>query len=84
MENKTLQPDLESIEKSIDKEKQLFTNSMFHMPTPRKSNKLRGVGITRKNKSETKEKKKSAKLQRATNRKMANKKSRPTGSKKRK
>lgn len=46
--------------------------------------KKRGIGYTRKNKEESKKAKKSAKLQRRKNRKISNKKFRPSGSKKRK
>ena len=44
----------------------------------------KGIGYTRKDKSETKAAKKAASKQRAVNRKRASKKSRPTGSKQRK
>lgn len=46
--------------------------------------KLRGVGFTRKDKSETKKARRLAKAQRKINHKIANKKSRKTGSKNRK
>jgi hypothetical protein len=42
--------------------------SQFHSPTPRHFNKKRGVGITRKNKSDSKKARKLAKKQRARNR----------------
>jgi hypothetical protein len=53
-------------------------------PTPAHGNKNRGVGITRKNKSETKKALKLASKQRKINHKMANKKHHKTGSNKRK
>jgi hypothetical protein len=46
--------------------------------------KLRGVGVTRKDKSSTKKADKLSRKQRQKNRKIASKKSRPTGSKQRK
>lgn len=83
-QNKELTPDLEAIEKVLKNQTQLATRSMFHLATPSHSNKSRGVGITRKNKAETKKAVKLAKSQRAKNHKIANKKRKPTGSKKRK
>lgn len=65
--------------------KQAIARRTFHLGTPEHnvSNK-KGIGDTRKNKEESKKAKKVAKLSRKTNRKIANKKFRPTGSKKRK
>lgn len=64
--------------------KRMITKGMFHTATPANGNKIRGVGVTRKDKEETKKARKLAKLQRAKNHKMSNKKRKPTGSKKRK
>lgn len=50
----------------------------------KKTKKLRGVGFTRKNKDQSHKKIKQEKKSRKINKKIANKKSRPTGSKKRK
>lgn len=83
MEQTNLQPDLESIE-NTNKEKQSLEEKIFHLPTKQHFHKLRGVGITRKNKEESKKAKKLAKFRRAKNQKIANKKFRPSGSKKRK
>lgn len=82
METKGLNPNLKEIEKLL---KINLQRSIFHQATPEHNvSKLKGIGYTRKNKEESKKAKKSAKLQRKTNRKIANKKFRPTGSKKRK
>ena len=81
METKT--PQSEQAEKELKQTIVSMARAIFHQPTPQHSNKKRGVGITRKSREQTKKAKKLAKLQRATNRKMANKKSRPTGSKRR-
>ena len=79
------QPDLEAVESYLKSEIRRKSNEMVKRgPTPQHGNKSRGIGITRKSKEESKKAKKLAKLQRATNRKIANKKFRPSGSKKRK
>ena len=44
------------------------TRLMFHQPTAQHSNKLRGVGITRKNKSKNKKARKQEKVSRRNNR----------------
>lgn len=85
MEQNTLQPDLEKIESVLKAEIRRKSDQLVKRgPTPAHGNKLRGVGITRKNKEEQKNKKKNARRQRITNRKIADKKFRPSGSKKRK
>ena len=58
MENKTLTPNLEEIEKLLKNQTQRMTRSMFHLPTPSHGNKSRGVGITRKSKTKTPAKRK--------------------------
>lgn len=85
MEQNIPQPNLEAIESMLKAEIRRKTNEMVKRgPTPAHSDKLRGVGITRKIKEESKNKKKNAKRQRIVNKKIANKKFRPSGSKKRK
>lgn len=59
-------------------------SKIFSRPTPTHGAKSRGVGITRKNKEEGKKTKKQGKKSRLINKKRANKKFRPTGSKSRK
>jgi hypothetical protein len=77
-----------TVEKKIAEEFQKFsqerTRSMFHTGTPAHSDKNRGVGVTRKDKSSTKKADKLSRKQRQKNCKIASKKSRPTGSKQRK
>jgi hypothetical protein len=63
--------------------RQQQTRAMFHQPTRAHSHKKRGVGVTRKNKEQTKKARLQAKKSRTINHKIANKKSRATGSKKR-
>lgn len=63
--------------------RQQQTRAMFHQPTRAHSDKKRGVGVTRKVREQTKKARLQAKKSRAINHKIANKKSRPTGSKKR-
>lgn len=84
MNEKTLQPDLESIEKALKNEKQRISRNMFHLPTPPHGIKNRGVGITRKSHAKSPAKRKASKLSRSINQKISNKKFRPSGSKKRK
>lgn len=62
----------------------MLSQMIFHQATRAHGVKLRGVGITRKDKTGTKSARKAASKQRAVNRKRASKKSRPTGSKQRK
>ena len=76
--------ELSKIDAEITAERRRQTGLMFHQPTSRHSDKKRGVGITRKNKEESKTAKKLAKKQRKTNHKISSRKFRPTGSKKRK
>ncbi len=85
MEQNIPQPNLEGVESFLKSEIRRRSNEMVKRgPTPAHSDKLRGVGITRKSKEESKKAKKLAKHQRAVNKKIANKKFRPSGSKKRK
>jgi hypothetical protein len=74
---------LRVLEIALRAERQRQTKAMFHQPTKAHSHKERGVGITRKNKEQTKKARLQAKKSRTINHKIANKKSRATGSKKR-
>jgi hypothetical protein len=79
------QPNLEAIESMLKAEIRRKTNAMVKRgPTPSHGNKSRGVGITRKDKTNTPAKRKQAKLSRSINQSRKNKKFRPTGSKQRK
>jgi hypothetical protein len=66
-ENNT--PDLEAIEKDLKNPGIRFSRMMFHMGTPPKHFCLRGVGITRKNKSKSKKNLRIEKNSRRRNRK---------------
>jgi hypothetical protein len=66
-ENNT--PDLEAIEKDLKNPGIRFSRMMFHMGTPSHSNKMRGVGITRKMKSKSKKNLRIEKNSRRRNRK---------------
>jgi hypothetical protein len=83
METKDIQPDLSAIEIDLKKIAVRFSRQMFHMPTPQHKFGNHGIGFTRKNKDQSKKSLKAAKLSRKINHKISNKKSRPTGSKKR-
>jgi hypothetical protein len=85
MEQNIPQPNLEAIESIIKSEIRRKTNAMVKRgATPSHGNKSRGVGITRKNKEETKKAKKLASKQRSVNNSKKNKKFRASGSKQRK
>lgn len=85
MNEKNFQPNLEELERLLKKNSQMNSARMFHMATPEHNpTKIKGIGYTRKSHSESHAKRYNAKLQRRINRKIANKKFRPTGSKKRK
>jgi|WetSurMetagenome_2_1015567.scaffolds.fasta_scaffold360476_2 hypothetical protein len=81
LERKTAE---KKIAEEFEKFSQAQTRSMFHHASSQHSAKLRGIGVTRKDKSSTKKADKLSRKQRQKNRKIASKKSRPTGSKQRK
>jgi hypothetical protein len=62
-------PDLEAIEKDLINSSVRISRSMFHLATPQKHFALRGVGITRKNKSKSKKNLRIEKNSRRRNRK---------------
>ena len=68
METTNLQPNLETIEKALQNEKQRMTRNMFHLATPQHNFGKRGIGYTRKNKEQSKKARKTAKLSRKINR----------------
>jgi len=81
LEQKTAE---KKIAEELSRQLRLQVRGIFSHATSQHSEKKRGVGITRKDKSSTKKAVKLAKKQRQVNVKRSFKKSRPTGSKQRK
>lgn len=68
-QNLTPIPDLESIEKELQRQNILANRRIFHLGTPQNHFVLRGVGITRKSHAKSPAQRKQAKYSRRINRK---------------